>query len=73
MEVKYFLWNVTFSKVDAHKFYEYMNSIRPGSYNQRREYRGWLTTEETTMVELTEEEALVLTLGSPIKLKKIEI
>lgn len=78
MEVKHF-WNVTFLSNDANEFYEYMNTLNPGSYNIKSGstyIKNWYPDRhdvtETTMIELSEEEALALVLAAKVKLQKLE-
>ncbi len=79
MDIKY-LWNVTFLSVDANEFYDYMNTLNPGSYNTKSTanyIRPWdplwrSDAIETTMIEITEEEALALALAAKVKLQKLE-
>jgi hypothetical protein len=65
------LYNVTFRHGDSNKFYEYMNDLRPGSYNIKRVSNFHANREETTLVEIDEDEALALTLAVPVRLELI--
>lgn len=67
------LWNITYKLVDEPVLLETMNKLRPDSYNVRRKYGPNLQNMTvSTMVELTEEEAFVVTLTANIQVERLE-
>lgn len=64
-------YNVTYKFSDEGKFVEAMNQIRPETYNVRPYYRTRLLGTNTEMVEITDEEALMLTLSVALTVEKV--
>ena len=69
------LWNVTYKLGDENVFIEAMNNLRPDDFrNKRREWKSDHMRNEltTTMVEMTEEEALIMSLTVQLKIERLK-
>jgi len=68
---EYYYWNVRFQRKDGKRFYEYMNILQPGRFNVRPDYVFSGDNFETTMVLLTESQALSMKLATPFKVERL--
>ena len=60
-------YNVSFRHGDSNLFYEFMNTLRPGSYNKKRIYKWHEDDMESTLLDIDKEEAFMLKLALPVK------
>ena len=66
------LWNVTFTAENQERLYAALNNFYPDYYMAGRSPRKYNHVGVTTMVALTEEEAVIISLTTGVLIEKVE-